>query len=619
MNFMFEIFAMILFIPLLILGQTDLPNSKNFDKAEKNQTRTKKGTPGLKYWQNRTSYNITAEVIPSGKKLIGSEIITFKNNSPDTLDHLVMHIYQDLYKKGTPKDDNIHIDDIHSGVKIESVKVKEKQIAELQSDKTLLMIDLKDSILPSEIISVEVKWNFTIPTKSDIRMGGKDSTSFFLGHWFPRIAVYDDLKGWDLNIHSGGKEFYYDIGDFEYSVKVPQSYFVWGTGLLQNAEKVLSKNIFEKFNRAQKSDSIIHIVRPEDFKRGEKLTKDNTWKFKAKNVSDVAFGISDHFLWDATSTKIAENRIFVESAYPSESEDFKEVVRLAKKSIKYLSTELPGVPYPFPKVAVFNGKNGKSGMEYPMIANNPSADNFGRTVDVTVHEISHNYFPFYVLTNETEHAWMDEAFASMIPHQYQKETGPSLNRLLRYTGYVSKWANTDRNISTNTNSNLVKGKISAFNFYAKPSVALYVLQDMLGKELFKKCMITYIETWKNKHPAPEDFFNIVNATADKNLNWFWKSWFYEKRYPDLSIHKLESIDNSHEITIKSIGDLPVPIKLNITFSDLTTTNLNQTAAVWEKNSQYVFTVKSDQKIKSIKLGNDNIPDTDSSNNFYEVK
>ena len=239
MNFMIEIFVMVLFIPAFIFGQNDLPISKKFAEAVKNQTRTKKGTPGSKYWQNRASYNITAEVIPSEKKLIGSEIIIFKNNSPDTLEQIVMHIYQDLYKKGTPKDQFIHSDDIHSGVKIESVIIQEKQIVELKSDNTLLMISMKDFIVPSESITIEVKWNFTIPTKSDIRMGGKDSTSFFLGHWFPRIAVYDDLKGWDVNIHSGGKEFYYDIGDFEYSVKVPQGYFVWGTGLLQNAEKVL--------------------------------------------------------------------------------------------------------------------------------------------------------------------------------------------------------------------------------------------------------------------------------------------------------------------------------------------------------------------------------------------
>jgi peptidase M1-like protein len=619
MNYKSKIFAVALFIPLLVFSQYELPISKNFAKAIKNQTRTTKGIPGPNYWQNRVSYNITAEVIPGEKKLIGSETIIFENNSPDTLDHILMHVYQNLYKKGNPKDQFIHPDDVHSGVTIESVKIKEKEITELESVVTLLVVGLKDFVYPSEVITIEVKWSFTIPSKSDIRMGGKDSTSFFLGQWFPRIAVYDDLKGWDGNIHSGDEEFYYEIGDFDYSVKLPEGYMVWGTGLLQNAEKVLSKNIFKKYKHAQKSNDIISIVSESDYIQGEKLTKDNTWRFKAENVSDIAFGISNHFLWDATSTIIAGNRVFVEAAYSKESKDFKEVAQLAKKSITYLSTELPGVPYPFPAVSVFNGTNGRSGMEYPMIANNPSADNRGRTVDVTVHEISHNYFPFYVLTNETEYAWMDEAFASMIPYKYQLETGPTSNRLTRYVGYVNKFANTDRNIATNTNSTFIKGNISSYNFYSKPAVSLYILQDILGEELFKECLIEYIKTWKRKHPAPEDFFYLMNETAQNNLNWFWKSWFYENEHPDLGIEKVNQKEHAYEVTIRKIGNLPVPIYLTITFDDKTTKVLHQTATVWEKNGQSVLTVKSGKEIKRIKLGNDYIPDTDSKNNSYEIK
>jgi len=596
MNFISKIFALVFLIPVLTFAQNNLPISKNFAKAIKNQTRTTKGIPGPKYWQNRVSYNITAEVIPSEKRLIGTETIILENNSPDTLDHILMHVYQNLYKKGNPKDQFIHPDDVHSGVTIESVKIKEKEIAELESVVTLLVVGLKEFVYPSEVISIEVKWSFIIPSNSDIRMGGKDSSSFFLGHWFPRVAVYDDLKGWDGNIHSGGEEFYYEMGDFEYSVKAPEGFMVWGTGLLQNAEKVLSKNILKKYMQAKKSNDIISIVSESDYDQGEKLTKNNTWRFKADNVSDVAFGISDHFLWDATSTEFAGNRVFIEAAYPPQSADFKEVAQLAKKSIQYLSTELPGVPYPFSAVSVFNGTNGRSGMEYPMIANNPSADNRGRTVDVTVHEITHNYFPFYVLTNETEHAWMDEAFASMIPYKYQQKTEPTLNRLSRYTGYMNKWAHTDRDIATMTNSTFIKGKISSYNFYSKPAVSLYVLQDMLGEKLFKECLVKYIETWKRKHPAPEDFFNLVNEATQQNLNWFWKSWFYGNGFPDLSIDNIVQKENAYEITIKKIGELPVPIELTITFEDQTTAILHQTAAVWEKNNQNFFSITTVKNI-----------------------
>jgi hypothetical protein len=616
----FSIFiALFLFFPILVFSQDELPISKKFAKAIKNQTRTTKGLPGPKYWQNRVSYNITAEVIPEQKRLIGEEKISFENNSPDTLNQILLHVFQNLYQKGTPKDDFIHHDDVHSGVIIESLKIVEKRIAELKTNGTLLVVNLEEYVFPAEVISIEVKWNFIIPSQSDIRMGAKDESSFFLGQWYPKVAMYDDIKGWDGDLHTGGQEFYNEIGDYEYSVKVPEGYMVWGTGLLQNAEKVLSKKIYDKYIQAQKSDSIISIVRLKDYKEGNTTKKHNTWKFIAENISDVAFGISDHFLWDATSTEISGSNIFVEAAYPPEAEDFVEVAELAKKSINYLSAELPGVPYPFPKVAVFNGTNGKSGMEYPMIANDPSADNRGRTVDVTIHEIAHNYFPFYVLTNETEHAWMDEAFAAMIPHKYQLETGPTLNRLIRYAKSMSKFANTDWNIASITNSTMLKGKISSFNFYHKPAVGLYVLQDMLGEKLFKECLIVYIETWNSKHPAPEDFFNLVNETSEKNLNWFWNSWFFANGYPDLSIDSVEKKENYYEVIIKKIGDLPVPVDLTVTFKDQATKNIHFSAAVWQYKNNKVITIKTVKIIESLKLGNAYIPDTDSENNSFKIK
>ena len=619
MNIRLIIIAVFMIIPVLVFSQSGLPINKNFFRAIKNQTRTLKGIPGQDYWQNKASYNINVEIIPDEKKLIGFEKIVFENNSPDTLNHILLHIYQNLYQKGNPKDDFIHPDDIHSGVVIKHVKIKEKQITELESIVTVLKINLKDAVYPSEKITIEVEWCFTIPTKSNIRMGAKDNTSFFLGHWFPRIAVYDDLKGWDTDIHSGDEEFYYDIGNFEYTVKVPEGYMVWGTGLLQNANKVLSPEIYKKYLQANSSDSIISIICQSDYESGKKLTLKNSWRFKADNISDVAFGISNHFLWDASSTEIAGNRVLVEAAYPVQAEDFIEVAYLAKKSIIYLSNELPGIPYPFPAVTIFNGTNGRSGMEYPMIANNPSAENRGRTVDVTMHEIAHNYFPFFVLTNETEHAWMDESFAAMIPHEYQMITEPTLNRLIRYAKQTSNLANTDRNIPTISNSAYVKSKISSFNFYSKPAVGLYVLQDMLGKEMFKKCLKTYIETWKRKHPAPQDFFNLVNITANRNLNWFWKSWFYGNGYPDLSIDKVEKKRDSYEIIIKKIGDLPVPIILKVNIKHGDPIIYEYAADVWENTNEMVIKIEAGMEMESLKLGNEYIPDTNATNNYYELK
>jgi len=607
-------------ISLFVFSQTELPATKSFSEAIAKTTRTTKGIPGEKYWQNSASYDIEVEIIPSEKKLIGAETITYENNSPDSLKYMVFHVFQNLYKKGSQRDAPVHPDDITDGVTIENLKIKNQVITDFNTLGTLLYVKLEEPIVPFESINIELSWSFLIPSKSDIRMGGKDDSSFFLGQWYPKISVYDDLDGWDWNIHTGGQEFYYDLGDYKYTVKAPEGYMVWGSGLLQNAETVLSKNVYAKYLQAQKSDSIISIVGLDDYNAGTAITQSNSWEFQADRVSDVAFGISNHFLWDGTSLSgVSDKNIFVESAYPPEAKDFTEVALLAKKSIHYFSTELPGYPFPFPKMTVFNGTNGNSGMEYSMIVNNPSADNRGRTVDVTAHEIAHNYFPYYVLTNETKHAWMDEAFASMIPYKYQLENGPTLNRLTRSVKHTSDYANTDMNVASNTISVQLKDQVSYFNNYEKPAAALYVLQDMLGEKLFKECLLTYIDVWKGKHPTPLDFFNLVNEVSQKNLNWFWKSWFYENGHPDLSIHQVVQNKTAYEVTINKIGALPLPVVLNVIFNDESTANFYHSAAIWQDKNSMVIPIETNKKIKSLKLGNEYIPDTDSKNNFFSIE
>jgi len=607
-------------ISLLGFSQTDLPANKSFSEAMAKETRTIKGIPGKNYWQNSASYDIEVEIIPSEKKLIGAETITYQNNSPDSLKYIVFHVFQNLYKKGSQRDAPVHPDDITDGVTIDNLKIQNKVIADFKTRGTLLYVKLEEPIVPSESINIELSWSFFIPAKSDIRMGGKDESSFFLGQWYPKIAVYDDLDGWDWNIHTGGQEFYYDLGDYKYTVKVPKGYMVWGSGMLQNAETVLSKNIYAKYLQAQKSDSIISIVGSDDYDAGAAITQSNVWEFQADGVADVAFGLSNHFLWDGTSLSgVSDKNIFVEAAYPPKAKDFTEVALLAKKSVHYFSTELPGYPFPFPKMTVFNGTNGNSGMEYTMIVNNPSADNRGRTVDVTAHEIAHNYFPYYVLTNETKHAWMDEAFASMIPYKYQLENGPTLSRLIRSVKHTSDYANTDMNVASNTISVQLKDQVSYFNNYEKPAVALYVLQDMLGEKLFKECLLSYIDVWKAKHPTPLDFFNLINEVSQKNLNWFWKSWFYENGHPDLMIHQVEQNKTGYELTINKIGALPVPIVLNVIFNDESTAVFYHSAAIWQDKNTMVIPIETNKKIKSLKLGNEYIPDTDSKNNIFPVE
>lgn len=602
------------------ITQNNLPVNEQFNKALEKGTRQKDGKPGEKYWQNRASYTINAEVFPKEQKLSGKERIRYENNSPDTLKILVFHLYQNLYKKGNARDFPVHPDDIHAGMDIESVQIRNDQYTDYQIKETQLIVELKDPLYPAEIINIHINWNFSIPVNSNIRMGAKNDSSLFLGQWYPKIAVYDDLEGWDRNTHTGHPEFYSDQGNYKYSVKVPEGYLVWGTGLLQNADEVLSQSIYDKFKKAQSGDTVLSIVENKDYDSSRVITKDSIWKFEAESVPDIAFGISNHHLWDGTSMqRNSEERYFVEAVYPPEAKDFKEVASIAKQTLEYLTTDLPGYPYPFPSVTVFNGTNGSSGMEYPMIANNPSADNRGRTVDVTAHEITHNYFPFFVLTNETEHAWMDEAFASMIPHKFQEMEEPSLSRIKRYANRISMFSHTEKNIPSITNSTMLQGRSYYFNFYTKPAMALYFLKDMLGDDLFKECLIQFIEDWKGKHPTPYDFFNSFNKRTNTNLNWYWKSWFLEANYPDLGIEKAEEKKNLYKIYIRRTGKLPVPVELTLHFTDNSDFSYHRSASIWNGKNLLVIPIKTNKKLKKINLGNEYIPDVNLKNNIYHYK
>jgi len=582
--------------------------------AYQNQTRSYDGRPGINYWQNKADYKIRAQIFPSKKMVQGEATITYFNNSPDTLRKIVLQIFQDIYKKGSARDVPVSPDDVHDGVDILLLKIvssQQKAVKALRTG-THLIVELKNPFLPGDSIEIHVKWKFQIPVSTNLRMGGKDKSTYFIGQWYPEVAVYDDIYGWDLLNHTGGQEFYHNIGNYDVYINVPSGYLVWSTGILQNPEEVLKKPFLTRYKKAFVSDKVVHILRPNDIETDIKISRSSLWHYSARQVPDFCFAVSNHFLWDASSMvvdSLTNRRVLVQAVYPISAEDFREVDQLARKAIHYLSNDLPGVPFPYPSMTVFNGTNGTSGMEYPMMVNNPSSKRRGRTVDVTAHEITHSYFPFYVFTNETRYAWMDEAFASMIPYKLQEKLEPSLNRLTRYAGTISQWANTERNLPTMTLATQMKGRIYYFASYTKPALALYYLKDMLGDRLFRSALKEYIETWKHKHPTPYDFFFLMNRVTGRDLNWFWKSWFFGAGYPDLAISDVKKSGNFYRILIKRKGELLVPVRLRIVYQDGSKCKINRTVDVWKNGLDHLtIPIKTNKRIKTIRLGDDYVPD-----------
>ena len=602
-----------LFIPKAIL------------QAYQKQTRSYDGRPGINYWQNTANYRIKAQIFPSKRLVKGEETITYFNNSPDTLGEIVLQIFQDIYKKGSARDVYVSPDDVYDGVNIFLLKIvsSRQKITKTRRTGTHLIVELKNSFLPGDSIKIHVRWKFQIPVFTNLRMGGKDKSTYFIGQWYPEVAVYDDIYGWDLLNHTGGQEFYHNIGNYDVYINVPQGYLVWGTGVLQNPEEVLTKPFLTRYKKAFQSNEVIHIVKPHDLETAIKISKTSLWHYCATKVPDFCFAVSNHFLWDASSMvvdSLENRRVLVQAVYPISAEDFKEVDQLARKAIYYLSNDLPGVPFPYPSMTVFNGTNGTSGMEYPMVVNNPSSKRRGRTVDVTAHEITHSYFPFYVLTNETRYAWMDEAFASMIPYKLQKKLEPSLNRLTRYARTISQWANTERNLPTMSLATQMKGRIYYFASYTKPALALYYLKEMLGDRLFRRTLRAYIETWKHKHPTPYDFFFLMNRVTGRNLNWFWESWFFNSGYPDLAISGVKKSGIIYKVFIRKKGKLPVPVRLEIVYQDGSKYKVEKTIDVWKNGLDYLtIPIKTNKKIKMIRLGDDYVPDVNPLDNVMNLR
>jgi hypothetical protein len=609
-------------------GNPVLPLPVNIQKCYIEETRSYDGRPGPKYWQNSADYEIKVILDPEDKIISGREDIYYENNSPDTLKKVVIRLYQNIFKKGTTRNYEIQPQDVHNGVVIEYLEVDNKVI-DLGSDTTSLryfgtnlIINLSQPLPPREAIDITIAWYFSLPTKTrGIRMGAYSDSLFFVAYWYPKIAVYDDIDGWDLTSYLGTQEFYNDFGDFDVEIEVPNGYLVRATGILQNPAETLSDSIYSNYRAAYDSETIIGIIKSDDYLKGNITVDDNAviWNYRAENVPDFAFAVSNYYLWDGTSVcvdSIEKKRVFVDAVYSPESADFFDVADIAKKIIRSLSMNFPGVVYPYPEMTVFNRPEG-GGMEFPMMVSDGSNTLRGRTIRLTSHEITHTYFPFYMGINENKYAWMDEGWAVMLPFDLQKQLDPSYDPIANYVNRYQSRAGRETEVPVMIPSFFLHGSSYNMASYTRPAIAYQNLREVLGDEIFLLAFREYIHRWNGKHPIPYDFFFTFNDVTGEDLSWFWKPWFFEWGYPDLAIKEVNLYDTKVVVIIEKIGKIPIPVFLSITFEDEHEKTIYKSARVWrEGNITLSLAVDIERKIKKIEIGNDTIPDCNKANNIY---
>ena len=598
----------------------------NIKNAYIQGTRSTSGMPGKNYWQNTSDYNIKVQVIPSEYLLKGIEKIKYSNNSPDILKTLVIRLYQHYNKIGGARNWGLDSTAITKGDIIDKLSLNGKKLDPNDIDLveirgTNMFINLLNPILPGSKTDLEIEWHFNIPKYPNPRMGAYDSTSYFIAYWYPQISVYDDIDGWDVFDYVGEQEFYNDFNNYDVEISVPNNVAVWSTGVLQNPEKVLTKKYLDRYNQALSSDEIIHIISNDDLSDKNifnRENKNNTWHFRAENVTDFVFAMSDHYLWDGVSLiadKKNRRRVYIASAYRNTSKDFFNVADITRKTLDYYSNELPGVPYPYPSMTVYNGAGG---MEFPMMVNDESTTDYISTVGLTTHELVHTYFPFYMGINERKYAWMDEGMARFLPFELIKKL-TNYDRLSvsvkRYEGFAGK----ELEMPPVTPSVLLRGDSYRVASYDRPGIAYYYLQDVLGKEKFIEVLKEYIRRWKSRHPIPFDFFNTFNHYAGENLDWYWKPWFYDKGYPDLAIENAEQKEGILRIIVENKGSVPVPVKLILKGENDFEKVIYRSALIWSRGrNKIVFVEEENNKIKNIKLGDSQIPDVNKNNNTFNL-
>ena len=378
------ILLIVLLLCSLNLFAQDLYKPRNVQRAFKNETRSPDGTPGKNYWQNTANYNISIKAAPPDRTVSGTEEITYFNNSPNPLNNIVIRLTLNSHQPEAMREQPFPTEYLTSGVHIDEYRENGK-LKDWKERKgvTWQSVNLDQPLAPGGSVKLAFKWHYELSLKSN-REGVLDPTTFFIAYFYPRVAVYDDVDGWDRMDFVEGHEFYNDFNNYNLEVTVPKNYIVWATGDLTNPDETLQPTFARRLKDSFTSDDVVHIATLAELTNNSVTAQKDfvTWKWKADNVSDVALALSNHYIWDGGSVIVdpaANRRVSVQAAYNTEAKDFQKMVEYGKHTLEWASKNYPGVPYPYDKTTMVRGE---ADMEYPMMINDNSQSdpNFARFV-----------------------------------------------------------------------------------------------------------------------------------------------------------------------------------------------------------------------------------------------
>ena len=528
--------------------------------ATPNMYRSASGAPGPAYYQQQADYKIDIELDDKNSKLMGAETVTYTNNSPDTLEYLWVQLDQNQQAKTsqTPLAESQRIDQVlpadkfasdylrqkpDRGFHIEYVKDVKGAPLSYTINQTMMRINLPVPMKPGSTFTFSTKWWYNINNyrkeggRSGYEAFEKDSNKIYvIAQFYPRMAVYNDVEGWQNMQFWGSGEFALPFGNFDVNITVPADHIIEATGELTNRAEVFTPTQLKRYELAQKTfDKPVVIVTQEEATAAEKgfSDKKKTWKFSAKNVRDFGIASSRKFIFDAMAVKLSTKTVMATSVYPKEANPLwgETSTRTVAHTLKSYSSHT--FDYPYPKAVSVSAED--QGMEYPMICwNFGRPDENGVTseqvkngmIGVVVHEVGHNFFPMIVNSDERQWTWMDEGLNSFMEYMAEQELGTNFPSRRGPAKNIVPYMSGDQKFLEPIMSNSENIYQFGNNAYGKPATGLNILREtIMGRELFDHAFKVYANRWKFKHPTPEDFFRTMEDASGVDLDWFFRGWF----------------------------------------------------------------------------------------------
>jgi hypothetical protein len=583
--------------------------------------RASSGQPGHAYWQQRVDYRIDATLDTITHVIRGRESIRYTNNSPDALAYLWMFLEQNICSRSgiTEKLDqpplmflgstfDFSCKGFDGGVTLEHVRIGGQELRPAIHGTTM-RIDLPRPLGPGRMLDLDIAWRFTVPPYGAGRMG-RDGSLYQIAQWYPRLAVYDDVRGWNHDPYIGAGEFYLEYGSFDVNLTLPSNYTVAATGRLRNPEVVLTPEQRSRLASARSATEPVPIITSVEAGKLGTPSRTATWRFTADSVRDFAFAAGSQLRWDAS----AYRQVLVHTLYRPSAPEWEEANRMVRDALQYFSEQW--YPYPYSHITSVEGPI--EGMEYPMLTFDPRAPSREERQWVLAHELGHQWMPMIVGSNERLYPWMDEGFNTFIDlagaARYFAGTayGDSIEVHPLHLYQDHAIPGQEQPLITRP----VEVKDLFWTGYQKPALMMQTLRyEVLGKERFDAAFRAYLRAWAYKHPTPADFFRLMRDASGMDLDWYWRDWVFTTARLDQAVDSIGRTRDGEKVFLSNRGSMMLPLEMDLTFRDGSKERVRLPVEMWNQGSKFAYRLRSAREVSRVVIDPRRVlPDIDRANN-----